>query len=144
MDLSKYDYLMIGLFFLVILDTITTITGIAAILGEGDIQFFIAIVLGIIITAFLIYTIPIMYHDTENLLFLAAKILWFIALLYDLFTSFTGVKDILIESGNSEFGFAQILITIGLTIFVSSSPIIVSYLFYHEDNKRNLSDDNFD
>jgi hypothetical protein len=143
MDLTSKDYLIAGLFFVAILDTITTITGITEILGDGGIQFFIAIVLGMIITTFLIYTFPIIYHYTENLLFLAAKILWLLALLYDLFTSFIGVKDILIES-NSEFGFSQILITIGLTIFVSSCPIFISYIFYYDDNKRNLYDDNFD
>lgn len=124
--------LIIGLGVITIWDAFTTITGTAKVLGGTGMAFFLSVVFAVMLTTFLIKTIPIMYHPKTDLLHTGAKILWGLAMLYDIFTSFVGNKN-LIESGDSSFGLAQVVVTIGMTIFVSSSPIAISYLLYVAD-----------
>lgn len=133
MDQNKQVFI-IGLGLITIWDAFTTISGTANILGRTGTAFFLSVIFSVIITTFLIKTIPIIYNPHDDILHLGAKILWSLAMLYDLFTSFLGNKA-LVETDNSEFGIAQVVITIGLTIFVSSSPIAISYLLYMPEDK---------
>ena len=119
--------MIIALGIVTVWDTFTTITGTAEILGGSGIAFFLSILFALMITAILIKTIPIMYHPRKDFLYTGAKLLWGLAFLYDLFTSFIGNRG-LIETGGNDFGFAQVIVTIGMTIFVTSSPIAISYL----------------
>ncbi len=128
MNKQLRNFLMFGLGLVTVWDTFTTITGTTAIIGVGNIQIFISVIFGLIISAFLIFTIPILNNTDDDLIAIGAKILWFLAVCYDLYTSFTGNKTFIAEqaaSGNIE----RILITAGMTIFVSSSPIGISYVW---------------
>jgi len=131
MPLSKL-ILFFGLGFITIWDTATTIIGTNNILGNTGIGFFLSFIFGVMITTYLIQTMPIMFNPKEDLLHIGAKILWILAILYDIYTSGMGNKD-LIESGDSSFDLAQIVIIIGMTLFVSSAPIAISYLLYTPD-----------
>lgn len=122
--------LTIGLGFVTIWDTITTIYGTYTILGEGNIQIIVSVLFGILLSAFLIRTIPIIQNpDNEDIIAVGAKVLWFLAILYDLFTSFTGNHDLVL---GEVAGIQKIIIAIGLTIFVSSAPIGLSSVFYKD------------
>jgi hypothetical protein len=127
--------LFVGLGFITIWDTATTIIGTNNILGNTGMTLFLSVIFGVMLTIYLIQTIPIMLNPKEDLLYIGAKILWILAILYDLFTSFIGNKN-LIESGDSSFDLAQIVITIGMTLFVSSAPIAISYLLYVPDEDQ--------
>ena len=128
MDKQVRNILLFGLGLITAWDTFTTVTGTTAIIGTGNIQIFISIIFGIIISSFLIFTIPILDNDDDDLIAIGSKILWFLAVCYDLYTSYTGNRTFIAEqaaSGNIE----KILITVGMTIFVSSSPIGISYIW---------------
>ena len=125
---------IIGLGAITIWDAFTTITGTAKILGGSGIAFFLSILFAVMITSMLVKTIPIIYNPKEDLLHIVAKIMWGLAVLYDVFTSFMGNRG-LIETSNSDFGFAQAVVTIGMTIFVTSSPIAISYLLYMAEDE---------
>jgi hypothetical protein len=131
MSHSKLIFI-IGLGMITIWDTATTIIGTNHILGNTGISSFLSFIFGVMITTYLIQTIPIMFNPKEDLLHIGAKILWILAILYDIYTSGMGNKD-LIESGDSSFDLAQIVIIIGMTLFVSSAPIAISYLIYTPD-----------
>ncbi len=121
-------YLLYGLGFVTLWDTITTIYGTANILGTGGVQIFISILFGLIISSFLIHAIPIMKNPQEDFISIGAKILCFFAIGYDLYTSFVGNQDLVLNQGSG--GFSQIFITVGLTLFVSAAPIGISKLLY--------------
>jgi hypothetical protein len=131
MSQSKLIFI-VGLGMITIWDITTTIIGTNNILGNTDISFFLSIIFTVMLMQYLIQTIPIMFNQKEDLLHIGAKILWILAILSHIFTSFIGHKK-LIESGDSSFDLAQIVITIGMTLFVSSAPIIISYLIYIPD-----------
>jgi len=83
----------------------------------------------LIITSFLIGTIPILKNPREGLVPYGAKLLWGVALIYDFYTSFKGnTTFILTDFDHTQI--QQILIAIGLTLFVSSSPIAISHYVY--------------
>jgi len=119
--------LIILLGFVTIWDTITTIYGTTVILGTGTIQVMIAILFALLLTGYLLQTIPITKNPKEDFVTSGAKILWFIAFLYDLFTSFTGNMDFVL--GNAT-GSIKIIFAIGLTVMVCSCPIGLSKLMY--------------
>jgi hypothetical protein len=122
--------LILGLGFVTIWDTITTIYGTYTILGGGTIQLILSILFGLLLTAYLIRSIPIIKNPSEEIIPVGAKILWFFAILYDLFTAYTGNFDLVL--GNVG-GTQKIIIAIGLTIFICSSPIGLSQLLYKSE-----------
>jgi hypothetical protein len=131
MSQSK-SILIIGLLMITTWDITTTTIGTSNILGNTDISFFLSIIFTVMLMQCLIQTIPIMFNQKEDLLHIGAKILWILAILSHIFTSFIGNKK-LIYSGDSSFDLAQIVIIIGMTLFVSSAPITISYLLYTPD-----------
>ena len=122
-------YLQIGLGFVTLWDTITTVYGTSSIIGNGPVQILISILFGVLIAVFLIRTIPIIRNPHEDIIAIGAKVLWFLAILYDLYTSFTGNFDLIL---GQVAGTQKIIIAVGLTIFVSSAPIGFSSLLYSE------------
>ncbi|HAQ65307.1 MAG TPA: hypothetical protein DCR43_05590 [Bacteroidales bacterium] len=120
----------IGLGFVTVWDTVTTIYGTYSILGDGQVQIVLSILFGILLSAFLIRTIPIIKNpDNEDIIAVGAKVLWFLAILYDIYTSFTGNFDLIL---GQVAGLQKIIIAIGLTIFVSSAPIGLSNTIYRD------------
>lgn len=133
--------LLLGLGLLTGYDTITTITGTASILGGELVGIGISVVFSLIITGFLLNTMSIMVKPRKNANFInaGAQFLWILALGYDLWTSFVGNNTYVLNTGKSVLDLIQkgqevdkILILIGLTIFVSSAPIAISYILHDE------------
>lgn len=112
-------------------DTITTVYGTYTIFGDGTIQLVVSICFALILAGFLIRTIPIIKNPSEELIPVGTKVLWFLAICYDIFTSFTGNMDLIL--GNST-GVQKVMLAIGLTVFVCSAPIGLSKLIYDPDN----------
>jgi hypothetical protein len=108
-------------------DTITTIYGSYTILGEGTVQLLISIGFAVFLAGYLLRTIPIIKNPSEDLVPQGAKVLWLLAICYDIFTSFTGNIELLL--GNTS-GTEKVIFAIGLTIFVCSAPIGISQLIY--------------
>jgi len=112
-------------------DTITTVYGTYTICGDGTIQLVVSIGFALLLAGFLIRTIPIIKNPSEELIPAGTKVLWFLAICYDIFTSFTGNMDLIF--GNSS-GVQKVVLAIGLTVFVCSAPIGLSKLIYDPDN----------
>lgn len=130
--MSNKLYLMIGLGVVTAWDTITTIYGTSKIIGTDSLRMGLSIAFALLLTAYLIRSIPIIKNPSEELIPIGAKILWFLAILYDIFTAYTGNFDLVL--GNTDSG-PKIIISIGLTIFISSAPIGLSQLLFSTDNK---------
>lgn len=126
----KNQYLLIGLGFVTIWDTITTVYGTYTILGDGQTQLIISIFFAVFLAAYLLHTIPIIKNPSEELIPVGAKILWFLAILYDLYTSFKGNVELILSNAT---GMEKVIIAIGLTVFVSSAPIGVSKLYFEKE-----------
>jgi hypothetical protein len=125
---STYKYaLLISFGFVTIWDTITTVTGTMSIIGDGDAQLFIAVIFGVMISSFLVATIPLLENPSQHPIIYGAKFMWLLAVSYDLYTSFMGNLTFIVD-GAQVGDIAQKVITIGITLFVSSSPIAISYL----------------
>jgi len=115
-------------------DGFTTFYGISEIMGVSDIsrfnsreitQIIASAVFAMVIAGFLFGTKIIFEVSKNNTIAPLLKLLWFVAFAYDLYTSFYG---------NQQFIFAgrindeQMGMLIAMTILVSGSPIIYSYL----------------
>lgn len=121
------NILAAGLIFVTIWDTITTVYGTYVILGSGIKQLIISILFGLIISTFLLNTMPIIKNPKEDFITFGSKGLWFLAICYDLFTAFKGNLDFILENVSGD---EKIFISIGITIFICSAPIGVSKIFF--------------
>ena len=126
----KKTYMLIALGFVTLWDTITTVYGTYKILGEGSIQLILSIFFAVIIEVHLMRTFPVLKNPSEEFYPVGLKGLWFLALFYDLFTSYKGNIELILSNS---LGVEKIIVAIGLTIFVSSSPIGVSKLYYERE-----------
>jgi hypothetical protein len=123
--------LILGLGFVAIWDTVTTIYGTKVILGGGDIQFVISVLFALLLAAYLFRSVPIIKNPSEDLFHVGAKVLWVLALVYDLFTSFKGNFDLVLGNvGGTE----RIVLAIGLTIFTCSAPVGLSKLVFDPED----------
>ncbi|MGN6177535.1 MAG: hypothetical protein ACTHNW_00025 [Mucilaginibacter sp.] len=124
--------LTIGLGILTVWDMATTVYGTITLLGQNTIQWIISILWAFMLSGFLLRTIPIIKNPSQELVPSGAKVLWFLAILYDLFTAFTGNFDIVL--GNVG-GTQRIIFAIGLTIFICSGPIGLSQIIYKAEER---------
>lgn len=123
--------LILGLGFVAVWDTVTTIYGTRLILGDGPIQTIISILFALLLAAYLLQTVPIIKNPSTDLIPVGAKVLWFLAILYDLFTSYKGNFDLVLGNvGGAE----RIILAIGLTLFICSAPIGLSKLLFDADS----------
>ena len=119
------SFLMVVFALISLYDGFTTIIGTANIMND---QMIISVVFAIAIlslvgsTAF-IWSKSVLTEDLFLGTFL--KFLWFIAMGYDIYTSYQGNLNVLIGGYVND---EQLVILIGLTILVSASPVIFSYL----------------
>lgn len=140
MDRNTRQILIIFLGGITIWDTVTTITGTLYIIGDGFINTFLAILFGVMIASLLLLSIPIVRNPKTDIVTLVPKILLGIAICYDLFTSFTGNQRLI---ANEDSSFGQTIVVLGMTLFVSSSPMAISYLI-HEVEVEDWDDDEED
>jgi hypothetical protein len=125
------NVLIIGLGAVSVWDTITTIYGTSTILGKGEVQMVLSVLFGVLLSIYLFKTIPIIKNPSDDLIPTGAKILWFLAVLYDLFTAFMGNFDLVLSQTAS--GVQKVIIAIGITIFICSAPIGLSSVYYDSD-----------
>lgn len=124
--------LILGLGLVTVWDTITTVYGSYIITGEGSTQLIISIFFALFLAAYLIWSIPILKNPSEEIIPVGAKVLWFLAIIYDVFTSYKGNFDLVLGNvGGTE----KIFYAIGLTIFVSSAPIGLSSQLFNTAKK---------
>ncbi len=116
-----------------IFDMVTTFTATRIAIGTSGLSWFPALVTTIIIGLFLYWSKEI--HNNTSI---SLKILWLTALIYDLGTSFIGnqlfflnkneITSITVFFGEEQTNFIQILIIIVMTLFSTSSVVLLSYL----------------
>jgi len=106
-------------------DGFTTFYGVSQIMGTTKEATIASAFFAFIIAGFLFGTKTIWDIAGNNLLSIILKLLWFIALSYDIYTSFYGNKTFILNGQGSE---EQMIILIGMTLLVSGSPIIYSYI----------------
>jgi hypothetical protein len=117
--------LLISCFVTGLWDGFTTFYGTSQIMGSDPLQLIASVIFAVIITGFLFGTKIIWESSSSNFLSFLLRSLWLVALGYDLYTSYLGNKNFIL-SGNVNDD--QMIILIGMTILVSGSPIIFSYL----------------
>jgi hypothetical protein len=118
-------FLLIVLAIATIWDAFTTVYGTVQVLGDGLFQLLAAILFSSLIFAFVLNTRRIMKWPGD---FVggAAKFFWFIALCYDLYTSWVGNAALIVQ-GSGEL--SEFVILIGLTLLVTASPILLSTMW---------------
>ena len=79
----------------------------------------------LVITGFLFGTKTIWENSKNHSIDPILKLLWFIAFFYDVYTSFYGNQEFIFHGHINE---EQMMLLVGMTILVSGSPIIYSYL----------------
>lgn len=109
-------------------DYITAVYGTTQMLGVANIAPVAGIIFGTIISAFMFYSYDIHKIRTEGFPILI-KPLWAFAALYDLYTSFVGNHDFVVKGTIDGSNVGRIFVLVGLTVFVTSCPIIFSYLW---------------
>lgn len=104
-------------------DGFTTMYGTSHVLGDGCGQVFAAFLFGILISALLLNTKRII-EGNDDFQGNVSRLLWFLALAYDLYTSWLGNANFLVPNGS---GVERGVILTGLTVLVSGSPVLLSY-----------------
>lgn len=124
--MRQRDLILIGLVIVSGYDIITTIYGTAQILGGGIGSIVAGLLLGGIIGGLLYYSYEIHNGDFKEFE-QAIYPLWFAAVAYDLWTSFMGNREFIIQAEWNAEDAARIILLLGLTVFVSACPIMLSY-----------------
>ena len=116
--------------FVTIYDILTTISGTLDILQLSVGAVVASVTLGFLIGGMLYFTHDIFLNKSEDFLPKAFKGLWALAFLYDIWTSFTGNAKFILQENVSRLNtddVKRLILLLGLTIFVSSCPVILSY-----------------
>lgn len=115
-------------------DGFTTFYGISEIMGVSDVmklrsreitQIIASAFFALVITGFLFGTKTIWEISKNHSVGQLLKLLWFVAFFYDVYTSFYGNKEFILSGRVND---EQMTMLIGMTILVSASPIMYSYL----------------
>lgn len=125
------NLILVVLGFVTAYDIITTIFGTLDILQHSIGAVVASVTLGILIGGMLYYTHEIFLNKGKEFLTQAFKALWGLAFLYDIWTSFTGNAKFVLQEEDltkiSTEGWKRLILLLGLTLFVSSCPVILSY-----------------
>lgn len=125
------NLILILLGFVTIYDIITTISGTLEILQISIGGIVAAVTLGLLIGGMLYYTHEIFLNKSGDFLPKAFKGLWVLAFFYDIWTSFTGNAKFVLQDNNvmrlTTEDWKRLILLLGLTLFVSSCPVILSY-----------------
>jgi hypothetical protein len=108
-------------------DGFTTVVGTHSILGQTQGQIPVSVMFSLVILGFMIGTSFI--RDFKGAIGGAMKIAWWIALCYDLGTSYYGNRRFIIQG---DLNLQQNLILIGITLLVTASPIFLSLIWHHQ------------
>lgn len=106
-------------------DGFTTVYGTINTIGMGIFQLIAGLIFGALILCCLLFTERIIRWES-NFTGAILRFFWFIALCYDLYTSWLGNRDFIIGYNPSD---KKTVVLIGLTALVSGSPIILSLLW---------------
>jgi hypothetical protein len=115
-------------------DGFTTFYGLSEIMGVSDVlgmnsrdmtKLVASAFFALIVTGFLFGTKTIWESSKHNSIAPILKLLWFIAFFYDVYTSFYGNQEFIFRGNIND---EQMMMLIGMTVLVSGSPIIYSYL----------------
>jgi hypothetical protein len=122
-DQSMRLFLLVVLAIASVWDAFTTVYGTIQILGNAPLQIMAALLFSALIFGFVLNTRTIMrWHS--GFMSGITKFFWFVALSYDLFTSWVGNSNLILRSRNMEA--ATFIILVGLTLLVTASPILLS------------------
>jgi hypothetical protein len=124
------NLILLVLGFVTVYDIITTISGTLEILQLSLGGVVAAVTLGLLIGGMLYYTHDIFLNKSEDFLPRAFKGLWALAFLYDIWTSFTGNAKFVLQENITRLNtddWKRLILLLGLTLFVSSCPVILSY-----------------
>ena len=117
--------LLIALVITGLWDGFTTFYGTQLILGDSNIQLVASAAFAVIITGFLFGTKTV-WSDIDSAFFaIVLRLMWVTAFGYDIYTSYIGNRDIILSGADST---EKIAILVGMTVLVSGSPIVFSYL----------------
>ncbi|HMQ54084.1 MAG TPA: hypothetical protein PKE64_14475 [Anaerolineae bacterium] len=106
-------------------DGFTTIYGTILIFGTGPFQLFAAFLFSMLIMAFMLNTMRLMrWH--RGFATSIAKVFWFVALIYDFYTSWVGNSNLITQNRGDT---AEIFMLIGLSLLVIASPILLSAMW---------------
>lgn len=103
-------------------DGCTTVYGTVRALGEVSFfSIFSAFIVAAIVLVMLFYTKTIIFaaNQAKHLPF---KLMWLACFAYDIYTSFLGNQDLILGQSTEQ----SLIVLIGMTILVSSSPVMVS------------------
>jgi len=120
-----------GLAIVSLWDCYTTFYGTHRIAGDSPTQFGISIAFGIGLSIGMLRSVPILKNPNEDVFAVSAKAMWFLALIYDLYTAFLGNFYLLLASVNDN---SKIILANGLTIFTVYAPICLSRIIYSTEN----------
>ena len=125
------NLILLLLGFVTVYDIITTISGTLEILQISIGGMVAAVTLGLLIGGMLYYTHEIFLNKSDDFLPKAFKGLWVLAFLYDIWTSFTGNAKFVLQDYDltrlTTEDWKRLILLLGLTLFVSSCPVILSY-----------------
>lgn len=118
-------------------DGATTALGVAAIIHANDLFGYLMCIVGAVL-GFLVGTKLI--FSKGQMPFPLLRLLWIVAFAYDIYTAFIGnVQYIILRkqldgvvAAAHELTTGQLGLAIGLTVLVSASPIMISYLWADE------------
>jgi hypothetical protein len=110
-------------------DAFTTLYGTQRILGEGCAPISAAVLFAVLVTVLLLNTERILEMDSEGFQGVLSKFLWFLAIVYDLYTAWTGNHRFLVQ----ELDLPRTVVLAGLTLLATGSPMLLSY---HVDEWR--------
>lgn len=111
-------------------DVFTTLSGTLQMFQISFLSILMSLLFTTIISAMLFYTYEIFSNSKGDGFSAIFRFLWVLALIYDLWTAFTGNSEFLLNIDYRNLtgqNWKQLIILSGLTIFVSSCPVILSY-----------------
>jgi hypothetical protein len=127
--MNKILYAGFGL--ITVFNLLTITLGGIAILGNNGRYYAISFLFGLLINAFLYFTIPITRKPAArtgtDLLTDAVKVLWFLAFCYSLYMAFMGNMGIMKATVNDT---EKLIFAAGIALFTCAGPIGLSKLVY--------------
>lgn len=122
-------FLFIVLTIASIWDTFTTVYATLDILGTGILQIIAALLFAALIMSFILNTRRIMQWRS-GFVGGIVKLFWFVALGCDFYTTWVGNANLLTRGQGDA---AELIILTGLTLLVTSSPLLLSVLWERRD-----------
>jgi hypothetical protein len=123
-------------------DGLTTAIGIAAIIGATDLIGYFWCLVGAVVILGLGIGTRLIFSKNE-MPFPLLKGLWYLAFVFDVFTPFAGNFQYIILKKPAaglvdavyQLSFPQLCVAFGLTVLVSASPIVISYIWNQAEVK---------